>query len=90
LPTNYSLELRQLVGKMLSKDQTKRPTATQILQTDLCKKAMLEFVKTDGQSTIPEGKTIYKKARPTIVRSQRSIEMEAHLDIKQLEAEHNA
>lgn len=55
---------------MLNKDQSKRPSASQILSAELCQRTILEFVKTQGQSTIPEGKTIYKKARPTIVRKE--------------------
>jgi NIMA (never in mitosis gene a)-related kinase len=69
LSPTYSEELRNLVVKMLSKDQTKRPTAKQILQNPLCKQIMREFVSNQGH-TVPEGKTIYKKARPTVVRTR--------------------
>ena len=34
---------------------------------------MQEFVETKGQSTLPQGKTIYKKARPTIVKTHREV-----------------
>jgi hypothetical protein len=49
---------------------------------------MLEFVKSEG-NTILKGKTIYKKARPTIVRKDKPQDMDPK-EFKQVEADHNA
>jgi len=50
IPNNlpYSKELRMLVGMLLEKKPENRPSVADILQMDIVKKKMLEFVKSKG------------------------------------------
>jgi len=62
IPSNlpYSKELRMLVSMLLEKQPINRPSVADILQMDIVKKKMIEFVKSKGQ-TLQGGKTIYNK-----------------------------
>ena len=56
-----------LVSMLLEKQPENRPSVAEILQMDVIKKKMIEFVKSKGQ-TLQGGKTIYNKQVPTIVQ----------------------
>lgn len=45
IPDRYSPELAALVAAILTKDDTKRPTVSQILETPFLEKYMMRFVK---------------------------------------------
>ena len=67
IPNNlpYSKELRMLVGMLLEKKPENRPSVADILQMDIVKKKMLEFVKSGGM-TIAGSKGIYVKNAPVL------------------------
>lgn len=50
IPNNlpYSKELRMLVGMLLEKQPNNRPSVADILQMNIVKKKMIEFVKSKG------------------------------------------
>ena len=47
IPSNYSPQLQDLIKKLMTKDQTQRPSAAEILKMDYVRERMQEFV--DGQ-----------------------------------------
>ena len=69
IPDTYSKDLRGLIDQMLNKNARERPSVAQILKMDVVKQKMMEFVQSQGKAALPEGKTIYKKQRPTIVKT---------------------
>ena len=68
IPSNYSPQLQDLIKKLMTKDQTQRPSAAEILKMDYVRERMQEFV--DGQEQDAQfNAPIYKKQRPTFRRA---------------------
>ena len=45
IPDSYSPELRELLSKLLCKDQKQRPSAAEILKMDYVRERMQQFVE---------------------------------------------
>ncbi len=66
IPACYSIDLQELIHKLLNKDPQSRPTVAQVLQLPIVRKKMEEFVLTGGK-TIGAGKGLYVKNTPTVI-----------------------
>lgn len=49
LPSQYSHELKNLVSLLLTKDENKRPTLNEIIQSDFLQRTIKEFIETGGK-----------------------------------------
>ena len=68
IPDTYSPQLQELVTRLMTKKAADRPSTAEILKMPYVRERMQMFVEsTEAENMLQQG--VYKKQRPTIVRS---------------------